>query len=221
MPPAVSTPVLRDAARVESRRTTSVSCCSSLIRVTRIATLRASWSAAAIARSCAIVRTSRHSGTTNDTTTTEVVAMTSQKMRRRTTAALLAAVRVDEAYPDPAHAVQVARLGGGLAELASQPRQVHVDGPVRPAVRVAPDLGEELALRDDLAGPRRQREQQVELLARQLQRLAGEARGPGALVDDELAHPDRLGEDHRGRPVRRSTARIRAASWSVPNGFTT
>ena len=38
--------------------------------------------------------------------------------------------RVDQAYADSAHALEVARLGRGLAELAAQPRQVHVDGAV-------------------------------------------------------------------------------------------
>ena len=41
---------------------------------TRIATLRASWSASAMARSSASVRTSRQSGITKATTTVDVVA---------------------------------------------------------------------------------------------------------------------------------------------------
>src|SRR6476661_8852917 len=50
-----------------------------------------------------------------------------------------------------AHAAQVARLGGALAQLATQPRHVDVDGAVAAAVRLAPHLGQELALADDLA----------------------------------------------------------------------
>src|SRR4051812_34400982 len=72
-------------------------------------------------------------------------------------------------HSDAPAAVQVAGLGGGLAELAAQPRQVDVDGAVAAAVRLAPHLREQLTLRHHLAGSLGQREQQVELLAGQLE----------------------------------------------------
>ena len=84
--------------------------------------------------------------------------------------------------PTPAHGVQVAGLGGGLAELAAQPRQVDVDRLVRPAVRLAPHLGEELTARHHLGRAAGEVGEQVELEARQLERLAGQGGGPP--VDD-------------------------------------
>ena len=146
------------------------------------------------------------------------MARTSHEIRRRIR---VRGSRVDQADPDPAHAWQVPRLGRRLAELAAQPRQVDVDGALGAAVRLLPHVGQQLALGDHLAGARRQRQQQVELLARQLQRLAGEGGRAGALVDDQLADADRLGAAPGRRRPRRSTARIRAATWSVPNGLTT
>ena len=126
----------------------------------------------------------------------------------------------DQADPDAADAVQVARLGRRLAELAAQPGQVDVDGAVGAAVRLPPHLGEQLALGHHLAGPLGQREQQVELLARELHRVAAEGHGARALVDDQVADADRLVASPWA-PARRSTARTRAATWSVPNGLTT
>ena len=91
---------------------------------------------------------------------------------------------------DAAHAVQVARRGGGLAELAAQPRQVDVDGAVRTAPGQLPDLAEQIALADDLAGAAGQREQQLELLAGQLDRTAVDGHLVAAGVDDEPADGD-------------------------------
>ena len=181
------------------------------------ATFRAAWSAALMARSAARVRTSRQSGITKATTTADVVARTSHEIRLPHQA-----VGRDPTSrtPTPRTLMQVARLGRRLPELAAQPRQVDVDGPVGAAVRLPPNLGEQLALGDHLARPVGQGEQQVELLAGELERRSVECRGAGALVDDEVADPDRLA----GRPAvppRRSTARIRAATWSAPNGLTT
>ncbi len=84
--------------------------------------------------------------------------------------------RVDQLHPDPAHAVQVARAGRRLSQLPAQPRQVDVDGPVGASPRLLPDLGQQLALRDDLPRPGRQGEEEVELLAVQLDRFTVELR---------------------------------------------
>src|ERR1700735_3475401 len=51
-----------------------------------------------------------------------------------------------EHHADAAHRAQVPRPGGGLAELAPQPRHVHVDGLVV-AVRLVPHLGQQLPAR--------------------------------------------------------------------------
>ena len=151
-PSLVSTEVCGDASRrSRSRDQPGELRRSSRSLATRIATLRASWSAAAMARSSARVRTSRHSGMTKATTTADVVARTSHEIRLRIRP--LGAGSTSRT-PDPADADQVARLGGRLAELATQPRQVDVDGPVGAAVRLLPDLGEQLALGDHLARPR-------------------------------------------------------------------
>src|SRR5690606_29014681 len=72
-------------------------------------------------------------------------------------------LRRGQPHADAADGVHIARLLGGLAELASQPGQVDVDGLVRAAVRELPDLRQQLALADDLAGARGQVVQQVEL----------------------------------------------------------
>ena len=117
--------------------------------------------------------------------------------------------------------MEVARLGRGLAQLAPQPRQVDVDGPLGAAVRLLPDVGQQLALGDHLARPRGQGEQQVELLAGQLERLP--ARVAVRERSSMTSSPTRTGSVAvpGSPPVRRSTARIRAATWSVPNGLTT
>ncbi len=101
--------------------------------------------------------------------------------------------RVHQAYADPADALEIARLGRRLAELAAQPRQVHVDGPVGAAVGLLPHLDQQGALADDLAGALGERQQQVELPPGQLELLAGQGGGAGRLVDQQLADPDRLG----------------------------
>ena len=73
-----------------------------------------------------------------------------------------------------AHGVQVAGLGGGLAELAAQPRQVDVDRLVGAAVGLAPHLGEQLAPGHHLGRAAGEVGEQVELEAGQLERLAVE-----------------------------------------------
>ena len=70
-----------------------------------------------------------------------------------------------EHHADAAHRVQVAGPGGGLAELAPQPRDVHVDGLVV-AVGLVPHLGQQFPAGYHRAGPRGQVGEQVELAAR-------------------------------------------------------
>ena len=65
-----------------------------------------------------------------------------------------------------------------------------------PLVRLAPDGAQQLLVRDDAPGMHRQVAQQLELLARQVHRLAGDADGVARLVDHQLAHLD-----HRRRRV--------------------
>ncbi len=78
---------------------------------------------------------------------------------------------------------------GGLAELAAQPRDVHVDGLVV-AVGLMPHLGQQLPAGDDRAGPRGQVREQVELAARELKAPAVEQRLPPGLVDAQPGHGD-------------------------------
>ena len=88
------------------------------------------------------------------------------------------------------------RLRGRLAELAPQPRQVHVDRPVGTAVGLLPHLRQQLALGHDLPATRGEQGEHVELLARELQHPIVQGRRPGALVDHQPTHPR-----DRGRQV--------------------
>jgi hypothetical protein len=83
--------------------------------------------------------------------------------------------------------VEVARFRGGLAELASQPGQVHVDGLVGTAQGLLPDLGQQLAAADHLARPTRQVREQVELEAGEIELVAAEGRDTPAGVDVQSA----------------------------------
>src|SRR5581483_580922 len=87
-------------------------------------------------------------------------------------------------------AVQIAWRGRRLTELAAQPGQVDVHGAVGAAPRELPDLAEQVALADDLAGPAGQGEEQLELLAGQLDGAAVDRDLVAAGVDDEVADAD-------------------------------
>ena len=86
--------------------------------------------------------------------------------------------------------MKVAGLGRGLTELASQPGQVHVDGAVAATPRLLPHVGQQLVLGHHLAGPPGQGEDEVELLARQVDAVLAEPDLTAARVDPELTHLD-------------------------------
>jgi hypothetical protein len=67
---------------------------------------------------------------------------------------------------------------------------VDVDGAVRAAVRLPPHLRQQLALGDDRPGPLGQGQQQVELLAGQVDRPAVQDHRPRLGVEDETADDD-------------------------------
>src|SRR6478736_138948 len=96
---------------------------------------------------------------------------------------------------DSTHAVDVARVSRGLTELATQPGQVHVDRSVRATPGELPDLGEQVALGHYLARSPGQREQQVELLAGQIDRGPVDVRQPEVEEHDvgSLGHRRREG----------------------------
>nr|BFE73853.1 hypothetical protein GCM10020092_071540 [Actinoplanes digitatis] len=87
--------------------------------------------------------------------------------------------------------MQIAWRLRGLAELAAQPGQVHVDRLVRAAVRHLPNLGEQLPLRDHLPRAGREVVQQVELARREVQLRAVQRGRPGTGVDPQPADGDR------------------------------
>src|SRR6476661_9439340 len=91
---------------------------------------------------------------------------------------------------DSTHAVDVARVSRGLTELATQPGQVHVDRSVRATPGELPDLGEQVALGHYLARSPGQREQQVELLAGQIDRAPVDDNFSAAGVDRQAADRD-------------------------------
>ena len=122
--------------------------------------------------------------------TADVVAATSNEIRRRITARWTRRGGC-KAHTHAADTVQVARIRRGLAELAPQPGQVHVDRPVASSVGLAPHVGEQLTLRDHLSRPLRQGQQQVELLARQVDRHPVETDLARPRVDRQAAHHQR------------------------------
>src|SRR5580698_10352657 len=136
-----------------------VASAGSMAAACRVAVLNA-WSLAMSATTTA-------SGIRKAMATIEVTAaLTSASVRRIEPAAAPCLRGVIEEHADSAHGPQVPRLRGGLAELAAQPRHVHIDGLIV-AVGLMPDLGEQLTPGHDLARPGGQEGQQVEFAARQ------------------------------------------------------
>ena len=126
-----------------------------------------------------------------------------------------------ELDPDPADRVQVPGLLGGLAELAAQPRDVHVHGLVRTAVGQPPDVREQVPPGHHLPGVLRQVVQQVELPAAQVQRDAVQRGLVRVRVEPQPADLQRRRRPSPRWPARRSTALILASIWPPPNGLTT
>ena len=89
------------------------------------------------ARSAAWLRTTNPSGTRKATITRAVTDNETMASWR-----LIASPRIDQLDPDPEHGLQVAAVGGCLAELGAQPRQVDVDRALAPPVRLAPHRGQ-------------------------------------------------------------------------------
>ena len=102
-----------------------------------------------------------------------------------------------EAEADAAHRLDPA----GIAELAPERRDVHVDRLRRPVPARLPDLLEQPPAADRGARVARERGEQVELLRRQLELAAVELRAPRALVDLEAADAQRA-RVVRGAPTR-------------------
>ena len=75
-------------------------------------------------------------------------------------------------------------------------------------------VAEQLALGHHLAGVGGQVGQQLELLGAQVERFAGQVHLVGRLVHHQLAHRHRRPAS-APPPARRSTARMRASSWSA------
>src|SRR6478672_11867854 len=126
-------------------------------------------------------------GTSSASSTIEIAAAAVTRRLRRTSAALAGVGWRGQSYADAAYRGQVARLGRRLAELAAQPREVHVDGLVRAAPRLAPHLDEQVALGDHLARALGQVGEQVELARRQLDLGAVEVHPPTGQVDRQPA----------------------------------
>src|SRR6202042_607710 len=129
------------------------------------------------ARSLATSRTMTASGIRNAIATIEVTAAETSASVLLIACPLSSAahsacsLRRVEHHADAAYRAQVPRLGGRLAELAPQPRHVHVDRLVI-TVGLVPHLGEQFLPRDHHAGPGGQVGEQVELAARQLERAS-------------------------------------------------
>src|SRR5680860_114215 len=104
-------------------------------------------------------------------------------------------VRRREPHAYAADAVQVARIRRGLAELASQPGEVNVDGPVAPAIALTPHIRQQLTFRNHLARPLRQGQQEVKLLARQVDGHSVQVDQAFSRVDLQAPHHQRAFND--------------------------
>src|SRR5438067_8356678 len=92
------------------------------------------------------------------------------------------------------------RIGGVTLQLASQLRNVRIDRPAHDRRAIAPHRAEKLVPADDTPLPTQQRDEQIELLRRQLDPLARAAYRARADVD--LDFPEAL--DHRRYRRRRA-----------------
>src|SRR5215831_7300909 len=138
--------------------------------------------------------------------------MPSTTSRTRNTAAgppLLFLGRVAAAHlvADVAHRLDEA--AGDGAELGAQAPHVDVDGARAAVVAVAPDLGQELLARVDAAAVLREEAEELELLVRELEPPALDARLVAGGVDDQGFHLDEIvGAKGRGSPVELPQARV-------------
>ncbi len=126
-----------DPAKVGASSSASFvfSCTPAAVVATRLACCRA----IAIPRSSALVRTRTSSGITKEATMAVLMIATMAVIRRRTSGLGL---RSDQLQPDAADGLQVAGLGRGLTQLATQPTEMDVDGPVAATIGLMPDLGQ-------------------------------------------------------------------------------
>jgi hypothetical protein len=99
--------------------------------------------------------------------------------------------------------VQVTRLGRVVAKLLAQPADVHVERLRGTEPVHVPHLVDQALAADDGTGLAHQQREQVELLPRELERLAGESDASARPVQPDLPHLERAG----GRPG----GRVRAA----------
>src|SRR5665647_2281491 len=104
-------------------------------------------------------------------------------------------VRRRKPHAYAADAVQVTRIRRSLAELASQPGQVNVDGPVASSIALTPHVGQQLTFRDHLARPLCQGQQEVKLLARQVDWHSFEVDQAFSRVDLQATHHQRAFND--------------------------
>src|SRR5665811_225501 len=102
---------------------------------------------------------------------------------------LLVRRRKPHAYA--ADTVQVSRIRRGLAELASQPGEVNVDGPVASSITLTPDVRQQLSFCDYLTRPLRQGQQEVKLLARQVDWRSVQVDQAFSWVDLQAPHHQR------------------------------
>src|SRR5579871_758689 len=111
-------------------------------------------------------RSTSASAPSTEISTSELAASTIRTMR----SLMSGSRRSAELDSDPAHRVDVSRLLRRLAELAAQPRDVHVHRLVGPAVGHPPHVGEQIPPGDHLPGMQREVVQQVELPPAQVER---------------------------------------------------
>src|ERR1700751_67010 len=106
---------------------------------------------------------------------------------------------MSEPETDAADGVQVPGVGGVVAELLAKTADVYVQGLGRTEPVDVPDLVDQPLAGDHAARVAHQQCQQIELLARELERLAVERRGPSRRVELDRADPDRVAAGRVGR----------------------
>ena len=119
-------------------------------------------------------------------------------------------------YPAP----RTVWISVGRPSLRRSWRDVHVDGPRAAGVAHAPDAVEQPVAREHDAGVLEQAGEEVELLRRQLDRLAADGHLAAVDVDDDVAELE-CGRPRGDGSARRRIAFTRATSSRGENGFVT
>ena len=169
-----------------------------------------------IGRSPSIMRTYANAMNDNDT-----AWRTFLSGRRGARGAQSGQLGGDEAVAHAGLGDEVAGMGAVGLELAAEVGEVDAEVVALGRRGRSPHVVEQLALGDELAGVANEHLEQLPLGRREADRLAGGVEDPlGAEVDREVGGGDDR-SPRRPMAARRTAARSRASSSSIPNGLAT